>query len=219
MLIDPTYPTETYPISINQVPGQSAINTLTVRPNAGNTVMMSGSSTSSIIKFNGADWVTLDGSNSGGTDRSWTIVNTSTGTSTAVIWVASLGLGLGSHNDVIKNCNLVAGSTSVTSTFGVHVGGTAISTAGIGDDNDNLTIQNNAISRAYYGVYSRGGVVGKNDNTKIAKNAMGSNITTDQIGKYGIQMYDSDNALIEENEIFNLVSTITNPTGIRSKQG
>ncbi|MBK8955134.1 MAG: T9SS type A sorting domain-containing protein [Saprospiraceae bacterium] len=219
MLIDASYPSETFPISINQVPGQSSVNTLTIRPAAGNTATLSGSSTTSIIKLNGADWVILDGSNSGGTDQNWTIWNTSTGTSTAAIWVSSLGTGMGATNNTIKNCWVAAGSITVTSTFAIHVGGITISTAGIGDDNDNLTIQNNSLWRAYYGVYSRASSTGKNDNTRIIKNLIGSDIPTDQIGKYGIQIYESEDALIEENSIIKIVGSITNPTAIRVETG
>jgi trimeric autotransporter adhesin len=220
LLTDASYPGETFPISINQIAGQSSVNTLTIRPAAGNMATISGSSTSSIIKFNGADWVTIDGSNSGGTDQSLSIINTSTGASTAAIWVSSLGTLLGATNNVIKNCNIMAGSTTVTSVFGIHVGGTTISTAGTGNDNDNLTIQNNNIMRAYWGIYSRATTAGRNTNTQILKNKIGSTTPADQIGKWGMQIYETENSLISENEVFNMIGgTITNPTGLRIETG
>ncbi|MBP9209160.1 MAG: HYR domain-containing protein [Saprospiraceae bacterium] len=219
LLTDAAYPSETFPISINQVPGQSAANTLTIRPGVGNVATISGSSTSCIIRFNGADWVILDGSNSGGTDRSLTLSNTSTGSSTAVVCVQSLGTALGATHDVIRNCNIIAGSTTVSSIFGIHVAGTTVSTSATGDDNDYLTIQNNSIKKAYYGIYSRATAAGRNDSLKILNNSIGANVTADQIGKYGMQLYEADHALISGNEVFNIVGTVTNPTGIRIEAG
>ena len=74
--------------------------------------------------------MTIDGSNAGSTDRSLTIKNTSTAGSTAVVWVASLGIGAGATNDTIKNCVITAGSTTVAATFGLYAAGATISSSG-----------------------------------------------------------------------------------------
>jgi hypothetical protein len=54
---------------------------------------ISGTSTAALIKLNAADNVTIDGSIGGvGTDKSLTISNTNTATTSAVIWLAILHL-------------------------------------------------------------------------------------------------------------------------------
>ncbi|RYE20550.1 MAG: PKD domain-containing protein, partial [Sphingobacteriales bacterium] len=210
LLKDATYTTaEVFPIVINQVAGASATNRITIRPAANNTATISGSSATSIIKLNGADFVTIDGSNTrGGSARNLTINNTSTGTSTAAIWVASLGTDAGAKLDTIKNLNISTGSNTVTSTFGIHLGGTSISTSGTGADNDTLTIQNNLITKAYYAIYARGvTTTGLLDGLVITQNIIGSANTTDYVTFRGIDLAQTSNALISKNTIFNIKIT------------
>ncbi|MBI3194579.1 MAG: hypothetical protein HYZ34_08970, partial [Ignavibacteriae bacterium] len=217
-LIDANYPSETFPITINVNSGSSATNTVTIKPNTGVAITVSGSSDSSIFKINGADYIIFDGSNTAlspnGTDRSLTISNTSTATNTAAIWVASLGTGAGSTNVTIKNCNIAAGSNTVTSTFGIFVGGTTISTSGTGDDNDNLTVNNNSITKAYYGMYARASATGVNNALMVTQNSIGSSTASDYIGKYGLDITQTTGSDISQNTIFNFIGTITNPTGM-----
>src|SRR3712207_9341611 len=58
---------------------------------------------SALITLNGADNVTIDGSLAGGTDRSLTITNLQTST-TSVIWIRSASASDGSSNNTVKNC-------------------------------------------------------------------------------------------------------------------
>ena len=72
---------ETYPITINANPGASSTNTLTIRPSAAGRTMTGTAAATALIILNGADWVTIDGSNAvGGTSRDLTITNTNIGT-------------------------------------------------------------------------------------------------------------------------------------------
>ena len=217
-LIDNTYPSETFPISINAISGQSSVNTTTIKPSAGKTPSISGSSASCIIRFNGADYVTIDGSNAGGTDRSLSLSNTNTSANVAVVCIQSLGLTLGATNDVIKNCNIIGGINSSTN-FGIHIAGTTISTTATGDDNDNNTIQNNSITKVLYGIYSNSSSFGQNDNLNILSNEIGSLATADQVGQYGMVIAQINNSSISKNEIFNIIGTALNPTGIRLNAG
>jgi len=218
-LIDATYSGETLPITINQNPGADATNTLTIKPAGSTTPTISGSSTSAVIKLNGADYVIIDGSNtSKGTDRSLTIENTGTGTNTCAVWVSSLGENAGATNNIIKNCMIKAGSNSVTSTFGIFVGGTSISTSGTGADNDNLTIQNNEIIKCYYAIYARGagtGTTGQLNGLNITKNKIGSSSASDYVLFKGVDIQNATSPVISKNEIFNLqLSTSVNNAGI-----
>jgi hypothetical protein len=200
---------ETFPLSIDQITGASGTNTITIKPAATVTASISGASTSSIIKLNGADYVTIDGSNSGGTDKSLTIENTSTASATTAIWVSSLGSGLGATNNTIKNCNVKAGTISSTS-YGIYMAGTSISTSGSGADNNDNTIQNNTITKATYGIYAGGSTTGGDEmnNLTISQNTIGSNTATDYITGYGIRIYSGSIGLsISRNEIFNMINS------------
>jgi len=85
ILTDNTYPSETFPITIGIITGTSFTNTVTIKPGAGKTPVITGSSTTAILILNGCKYILIDGSNSGGTDKSLTWVNTNTTTNTYTI--------------------------------------------------------------------------------------------------------------------------------------
>jgi hypothetical protein len=218
-LTDANYSTaETFPIVINQNGGASSTNTLTIKPASGINPVITGTSTSSIFKLNGADYIIIDGSNT--TDgNNLTISNSSTAANTAAIWIVSLGNGLGATNNTIKYCNIAAGSNTTTSTFGIFVGGTTISTSGNGADNDYLTIQNNNIYRAYYGIYAAGISTGTNNNLSVIQNNIGANTSTDYITFRGLLINQTTSSLISNNKIFNLIYSSTNIRGMEFGNG
>ncbi|OON70665.1 hypothetical protein B0919_01205 [Hymenobacter sp. CRA2] len=171
---------ETFPLTIAPVAGASAANTVTFKPAAGVQPIISGSSGSSnsaLLVLSGADYVTFDGANTtDGTTRDLTLTNTSVSTGTAVVWVASQGVGAGATNNTLKNLNL-SGATTFTGTFGVFAGSTAgIGTANTGADNDALTMQNNAIQSVGYGIFAGGTAnasAGGLDNLVVRDNTVG----------------------------------------------
>ncbi|MBK8700100.1 MAG: hypothetical protein IPN29_11450 [Saprospiraceae bacterium] len=204
---------ETFPLILNQVAGASGTNTILFKPGTGVTSLISGSTSSgALIKLNGADYVVIDGSNSGGTDRSLTITNTATAGST-VVSVVSLGGGAGATNNTIKNCNL---STGIATTIGyvISVGGNTPGTGG--DDNDNTTLQNNSISLAPIGIYATGTVAGTNDNLNIIGNTITYNGT---LASLGIQAGHAVNSLISQNTIDEQTTASQSPTGISLETG
>src|SRR5205823_1213923 len=90
-----------------------ATNTMTIKPGGGATPTISGSSPSAIIELQGADYVTIDGSNTnGGTTRDLTIQNTNTASNTAAVWLASQGTNAGATFDTMKNSNNTIGSNN-----------------------------------------------------------------------------------------------------------
>ena len=185
---------------------------VTIRPAASNVTALTGSvSSGALIKLNGADSVTIDGSNSGGTDRSLTITNTSA-TSPTVISVQSLGTGIGATDNTIKNVNISTGSNAATS-YGIWAGSATTGTAG--DDNDNLTIQNNAISKAYYGIRVDANATGLNNNLTITGNSIGSTTSGSEVLFSGVTVSQATGASIGGNTIFNLIpTTAVDPAGI-----
>jgi hypothetical protein len=198
---------ETFPIVIEKNLQASATNVLTIRPAAGLNVTIAGNSASSIFKINGAEYVIIDGSNSGTETQNLTIENTSTAANTAAIWISNPGSG-GASYVTVKNCIIKAGSSTVTSTMGVYVAGTAISTAGTGASNNNITIRNNQVMRCYYGIYARGvATSGQLSNLVIAGNMVGSANMTDYVLFNGITVHSATAPLIQGNEIFNMKTT------------
>ena len=200
-----TTPAESFPITIGSYFGLSATNKLTIKPAPATTVTVSGVSASSIIKLNGVDYATIDGSNSGGTSRDMTIVNTSSATNTAAIWLSSLGTGQGAMNNTVRNCVLMTGlnpTSSTNSTFCVISSGSSIGTTSDGVDNNNNVFQNNEIKKARYGIYVRGGASASNTDNRIMKNLIGgSYFGSETIGKVGICVQYQNGPEITENNI------------------
>jgi hypothetical protein len=220
-LLDATYSTsETFPIVINELPGASATNTLTIKPAIGITPTISGAvASSALIKLNGADYIIIDGSNTvGGTTKNLTITNTAT-TAPSAIWLASLGTSTGCNSNTIKNCNLSTG-VQTTLGYGVYVGGTTITSATAGADNDNITIQNNTITNCAVGIYANGTTAvsaGGNDNLNINGNSITYNSTLTAC--IGIQTGNSTNSNITQNTISVTTSGSTAPVGISIETG
>ena len=212
--INSSITTEDGSVALNPVSyGCGANATLTIVPSGVFTI--SGSVASgALIKLNGASNVTIDGSLSGGTDRSLTITNTNTN-SPAAIWLANSASGIGSSNDIIKNCNISTGTNSATS-YGIIGGGTTIGTAG--PDVDNITIQNNSITQVYYGIYGNGTAAvsaGGFDNWVITNNLIGPAVSgANNIGFAGIWMANALNLTITGDSIRNLSTSTTNAAGI-----
>jgi hypothetical protein len=100
--------------------------TITIKPDTGVTAAITGSSASALIVLNGADFVTIDGSNAGTSSRDLTITNTNSGTASAVVWMQTAAGEDGATNNTIKNVNLV-GNSNTTTLFGVGSGNSTIS--------------------------------------------------------------------------------------------
>lgn len=184
--------------------------TITIKPDAAHII--SGSlASNALIRLNGADRIIIDGSTSGGTDRSLTIINTS-GTTPTAIAVVSLGTGLGAVGNTIKNCNI---STSATSTsYGISVG-SAVASAGA--DNDQLTIQNNSVTGVSVGIYAYGTSTGKMDDLNIEGNSLTINTTTGTT--LGIRVGQGLNGIITRNSVSVTTSASGAPVGISIESG
>jgi trimeric autotransporter adhesin len=228
-LTDPSY-TESFPIVIKANAAASATNTLLIRPATGVAVNLSGApagvDASSMIKLQGAKYVTVNGINTGGT--SFTIENTATITGSAVVWLSSDGVALGSTNNTVKNLVLKGGvqqTLSVTTaTFGVVVAGNAlgaITSVAAGNDNDNNLIDSNTITTVRYGIFTRGGsATNLNTGNVISNNTIGAaSFDADRIGKAGIIVREEDGIVITKNHIRNLGGNYTDVTSGTARGG
>ncbi|MCX6251866.1 MAG: T9SS type A sorting domain-containing protein [Bacteroidetes bacterium] len=201
VLTDNSYASETFPISINTVAGSSIANRVTIKPGAGKTPVISGSSATAILILNGSKYITIDGSNSGGTDKSLTLTNTNTAANTCAIEL--MNSGTPSSYDIIKNCIIEASSQVTVNTYGIFLDNT-------GGGYDSITISNNTIRSARIGIQFQGVGAAAATNGRIINNIIGWTTDAQAIQFKGIFLRQSDNTLIEGNEIMGAPSGNTN---------
>jgi hypothetical protein len=199
-LVDATYPTETYPltVSIGNENLTSSTNTVTIKPASGVTAAVSGASASGPVFRIRNSYVTIDGSNAGGTDRSLTIENTST-TSPQVVNIASVG-ATPITNVTVQNSILINGASTSSALVAYASDGTA------GYFND-LKIQNNNIQKAYIATYLLSVVAPGNGSGTLVTgneiNATGANASR----LVGIYAQGLDGVTISNNDVSNLSTT------------
>jgi subtilisin-like proprotein convertase family protein len=220
--------TETGAISLNQLAEEPAGSnfTVTIQPNASTSApittvkTISGAYAGGLIRLNGADRVTIDG-RSGGSGNYLTFINTATTSTIAAIQLISLGNNLGATSNTIRNCNISTGFNA-TGAYAIVSGSATVATTGA--DNDNNTIRNNNISKAYVGIWAQGSATtnpGLMDNIQILENTVGSDISTDYIGHDGIFVANGTGGVIAQNTIYNLIpgTTVTTPVGMTISTG
>ena len=203
-LWDATYPSETFPLINYAYAGMDASRPVTFKPKAGISPIITGSSTTGIWVIYGADYITINGSNSGGTDRSLTIENTNNAASTYVLGIFNNG-SRGAQHNTIKNCVVKAGG-KVNNTW-------AIILNAAGGDFDYTTIQNNQLLNAMVGMQFVGVNTGITNNGVIQDNIFGSTDDALTLGNVGLNVSFVDGLIIKNNTIQNL-KTNTNPKGI-----
>lgn len=196
---------ETFPIVIPNIIGASAVNTITIKPASGVTKTISGNSVEAIIKLNGADFITIDGSNvANGLSKNLSIINTNDSDLPAVIWIANT-LTDGANNNTIKN-TIITGNSGTTTAGNIVVGGSVLGTVAEIPSN-NLTIINNTLSKAQNAVFALGNETTLAQNWNISNNLIGSSITADK-GYRGIAVQHANNFTISKNTIAGLSTEI-----------
>lgn len=178
---------ETFPIVVSEIPLTTASNTVTLKVAAGKNPIISGNSSTAVLTLNGTDYFTINGSNNEGNTQNLSIVNTNGGNNTAAVLISSGNNSNGANYNTIKNCYIKGGAASPynNATYGISVG----STIGIsGAGNDNLTLYNNTICNAYYGLCITGSGANPTDNLNIHHNVIGSANTSDYIHYMGVYL-------------------------------
>ncbi|MEO0075128.1 MAG: fibronectin type III domain-containing protein, partial [candidate division WOR-3 bacterium] len=108
VLVDATYPSETYPLTIYAPPAYSGGNwTLTIKPQTGVSPVIEGSNATAIFDLNGVQGVTFDGDN-GADGKDMTISNTNTSG-------ATIRFINGASYNTVKNCVVKGVVTTTTS--------------------------------------------------------------------------------------------------------
>ncbi|MEI7490752.1 MAG: T9SS type A sorting domain-containing protein [Bacteroidota bacterium] len=190
---------ETWPIVIPVIPGVSAANPVTIKPNTGVSAAVTGSSNGPLIKILSSN-VIIDGSNSpGGTTRDLTFTNTSA-TSPNVFWIGST-LTTPITNITVKNSIQINGAN--TSSAIVLSDGTTIGNLGYFN---NISFQNNSIQKAYNGIYCVA-VLATGNGTGIL--ISGNDLNTagaNSIRDLGIYLWGVTDATITNNNIGNMAN-------------
>ena len=192
--------------------------TLTIKTTG--TYTVSGSSSTAIIRLNGADNVTIDGS-VGSTantvcppsaaSRDLTISNTNASTSSAVIMLYTTTGGDPATNNTVKNC-IVTGNSNTTTLAGIHVGGTTVASGAGANQNNNNSIINNEVSRAVIGIFTAGSTTIKSSGTVINQNLM-NGTGANSLGRFGIMSLLEDNLTVSGNSVSGIVYTGTGDAG------
>ncbi len=190
-------------IALNQVAGGYSI---TIKPSGAARTITGTAANLSLIKLNGADNVTIDGSLSGGTDRSLTLTNGNAGGT--VFWIASASASNGANYNTVKNC-IISGNTGVTIISGI-LGGSGTTLGGDAETaNSNNTIQNNQIFRAQNAMFLRGNGTALDQNWYINGNTMGSAVAADKLSFRGMLIGNAQDFIVSNNTILGVVSPTT----------
>ena len=201
LLEDPTYTSESLPITINPISGAGPAQTLTLKPAPGTVTEIAGASTRAVIILAGADHVVIDGSNTGGgTTRDLTVRNTSLSTGTGVIWGHTTSSGDAVTNVTIKNL-AVHGHHSSETMIGIGFGATTISNLSNGTNNHNNVVENCKVTRVQYGLYSAGANANNRNNGTIFRRNNIDSPSPDNVGRGGILLRFENGPLVTENVI------------------
>ncbi len=208
--------------------GSASYTAVLIKPGSGaSPVITNTTDNTAAIKLNGADNVTIDGSNNGTTSRDMTFQNSNSGGSGqgCNIWLASNGTD-GATNNIIKNCNILGSSYSLGAPYmGVGVYSSATTLAGYWlatsqttAANSNNQILNNLFNAANAAVVFNGGSgIGETGN-QIIGNQIGdvTSVTNRKFTNVGIFMLNQTNFTINQNTIEWHSATNTNvvPGGI-----
>ncbi len=221
VLVDIAYQSgETFPIVFdsNNEYQPTATNTVTIKPNAGINVLISSTSATSIFKFNGADYITIDGSNDGSNSVNLTISNTnSSTTNTCAIWIASKSVSDGATNNTIKNCAINGYSSTTTIAGFVFGSGTTFGNSAEAPNSNNV-IQNNYITSFQNGIYHNGCASPLDQNISITGNTIGSSSSSSILGFRGLILQNAQNFSITGNTILGIntsTSSTSTATGIQ----
>ncbi|HYG16935.1 MAG TPA: GEVED domain-containing protein, partial [Bacteroidia bacterium] len=145
--------------ALTAYPGMNASRPIVLKPGSGQNPAISTSpaANSAVIRFNGARYFTIDGSNNGTSSRNLTITTTST---TATVRLVDLVPTASSSCKFItvKNVKLLGYSTAsdINTLYGIYLGSGTGTGAAATSGNDSNLFQNNLIEAVRNGIYLRG---------------------------------------------------------------
>ncbi|MCX6306983.1 MAG: right-handed parallel beta-helix repeat-containing protein [Bacteroidetes bacterium] len=176
--------------ALNEINTEDPSYHLTIQ-NSGAYHKISGPYTGALIRFNGADNVTLNGKGR------LLINNTNLYTSVAI------GFSGGCNGNVIDSCALTTGMNSYSYNYGLYF---------TGQGNNNI-IRGDSIFKANWGLYMNSTYWGLGSGNIITGNVIGSATVSNYIYEHGMYILYQDNLQISKNQVFNIISNL-NPMGI-----
>jgi hypothetical protein len=225
LLTDATYTAgsgETFPyvVNITNEFKPTSTNKVTIKPNTGVTSLIQG--TSPVIFRIFSNYINIDGSNSGGTDRSLTIENLRT-TFPRVISFASIGTTPVTGSS-IKNTIIINGANDISNTTpAITIADSTLNPGGPGTTSGyftNIVVQNNRIQKTGIGINAQGVPGSGNGNGLMIDNNSLNDTTTNSIGWIGITVTGVDGATVTNNNIGNMITGNTpGPNGIQIAPG
>ena len=176
---------------------------LTIIPAPAMAVTITGSNANAILKLNGADNITIDGLNTGGSSL---FVTNTHATGLSELWIGSASTSDGALNNTIRNTTF-AGLTNSVTVGGIVVGsGTTLGNPAE-SPNNNLTIQGCSFIRQQNGIYMAGNTITLDLNTLITQNTFGSTVAADKLTFRGLSVQNVQNFTISDNIIAGVAST------------
>lgn len=210
--------------------GPANYTSIVLRPTATATISGDVATGRGVLELDGVDNFIINGDIIGGpVQKDLTISCDASNTIAATAAIRFIGrttLGLGATNNTITNCKVigntegndgVSGSTVINS-YGIYAGANALNliTNGLGDNYDNITISNNEITRAYFGIWIGSTTLNPGDNNLISGNKIGSYLVGQTITLSGITVSSLVTSTITLNEIFNFnPNTLVSPYAVQ----
>ncbi|MDR6459157.1 hypothetical protein J2786_002264 [Chryseobacterium vietnamense] len=194
--------TETATASLNASGGATSYTSVAIKPAAGVTAAISGDIASApLVRILGSN-ITLDGSNTAsGTTRDLTLTNTSV-TAPQVLTFIAASAAAANTNIMVKNLNIINGMNNSSAL--VMYDGATTPTGGFFN---NVTIQNNAVKKAYMGIYLFAATAaGNGANTLVTGNDISaSGADANRLG--GIYVQGADGVTVSNNTLGNFETT------------
>lgn len=209
--------TETGAVSLNQITKDNPASTYTITISTSTPTVknITGSLTGSLIKFDGVDNVTFTGEVLGNSGRFINVVNNSTVAASAAMQIISNTNG--SNNITIKNVSFATGidaSVSTVTTFGLLIGGSAVTITSTGSDNDSITVDNCLFTKARYGLFANGNSAGNpNERLVVTNCTFGPDaFGPDQLVKGGIVLLNQNRPVVRQNVFRHIGGTFATTT-------
>lgn len=199
--------TETGEVALTAADGTYS---LTIKPSAAQERIISGFITNSrgVLHLQNANLVTIDGSFMG-SGNYLTFFNSYAAGKSVGLQISG-ATGLGSSNITIRHCNIGSGKSTADG-YAVFIGGMNIPNGGT--NLQQITIEENLIYSAYYGVYIKGESTSLADGIIVSGNTFGKPAAL--IGNTAILVQYAQNVEISENEITNFSTNIGNQYGVQ----
>ncbi len=203
ILTDPTYSaSETFPIVINSVVGVSSSKKVTIKPNTSVAATITGSSATALLKLYGADYIIIDGLNTGGSSLTFNNISASG----VDLWLSCTPTD-GANYNVVKNCTFL-GTAGTGTIAGVLAGsGTTLGNSAEAA-NSNNTVQNNIFKSTQNGIYINGYATAPYDqNWVVSNNTFGSTVAAEKHGFRGMLIGNASNFTVSNNTIIGVLSS------------